>query len=200
MMMTMTTTRTIQMMDPSEARRRFEKMLVDSGYSMTGKWTDKYHEQTEKENVFSMAIKQFSDVRAVLWIEKGDWQGMISVAVGESGEFPLTGGRLIRRETQLWSLQPYHLLASRIEEVLQQVFRWHSEKSGRGGDQAMMRLTLDYIRGGKPKKAISVLLGALRGEISEATIAESLSIIQTRWSKSREERLRSALIWSQTFK
>jgi len=175
-------------------------MLVFAGYRMTGMWTEKYHEQTDQESVSSMALRDLPNVRAVLWTEKGEWQGMISIAVGEDGEFPLTGGRILRREKQIWTLQSFSLLLPRLESLIPQIKQWYSDRAGRKGDHAMMRLALSYIREGKPKKAISVLLATLRGEISEATVAESLSIAQVKWAKSREEKLRVALMWGGVFK
>jgi hypothetical protein len=64
----------------------------------------------------------------------------------------------------------------------------------------MMRLAVRYIREEKPRKAVNILLAAIRGEISSASVSESLSIVQMSWAKSREERLRSALIWSNIFR
>lgn len=197
---------TSSLMDHLEARRRFEKKLVLRGYSMSGAWTKKYHDQDKNENVYSMALNGTSNTRAVLWpmgkgsTEAEEWIAMISIAVGEEGEFPITGGIITRWNSDDWQLGTFKSLASRIDEVRSQVRRWDLSPSGSLGDKAMMRLALNYIREGKPKKAISILLGALRGEISTATISEALSIIQVRWAKSREERLRSALIFSQIFK
>jgi hypothetical protein len=187
-------------MDLLEARRRFEKLLVEHRYSMSGVWTDKYHEEESKYKVSSMALKDMSNTRAVLWYEAGNWQGMISIAVGEDGEFPIVGGRIIRAEDQPWKLLHFNFLSKKIEGIRYLVRKWDFGFPGELGDKAMMKLALSYLREHKIKKGISILLGALRGEISMATISESLSIVQTRWCRSREERLRSALIWSNTFK
>lgn len=187
-------------MELTEARRRFEKLLVLAGYSMTGKWTEKYH--LAESGVSSMALTNIPEVRGVLWFEDGHWQAMLAIRVGEDGEFPLTGGRILRRENQFWqlTLKSMPLMTKRIVDVLAQIRRWDTSPTESLGDKAMIRLALSYLRNGKPKKAGSILLGALRGEISSATVSESLSIVQMRWAKSREERFRSALIWSSTFK
>jgi hypothetical protein len=190
-------------MDHLEARRRFEKKLVLRGYSMSGAWTKKYHDQADNENVYSMALNGMSNTRAVLWPlnrKSEEWIAMISIAVGEDGEFPITGGVITRWNSNEWSLGTFKSLSKKIEETRYLVRKWDFGFPGELGDKAMMKLALSYLRESKVKKAVSVLLGALRGEISMATISESLSIVQIRWCKSREERLRSALIWSQIFK
>lgn len=188
----------MEKMELSEARRRFEKLLVLSGYSMTGLWAEKPYEE-EKIYVSSMALTNMPDTRGVLWFENGDWQGMIAVAVGENGEFPLTGDR-IRRASPSSVFIPQKLLSKRIDEIRDQVRRWDKEWAAPLADKAMMKLALNYLRDNKPRKAARVLLMALRGDISVATISESLSIVQMTLARSREERLRSALIWGQVFK
>jgi hypothetical protein len=196
-----------QLMDHQEARRRFEKKLVLRGYSMTGMWTKKYHDQDEQESVYSMALKGMPDTRAVLWpLKKGsteaeEWIAMISVAVGEDGEFPLTGDIITRHNSNSWQLATFKSMTKRIEEVRSRIRRWDTEDfMTYGGARAMVSLSLDYLRQNRITKAKGVLLGTLRGELSAATVSESLSIVQTRWSRSREERLRSAQIWSSVFK
>lgn len=182
-------------MDSPQAMRRIEKAAIESGYSTTGKWIT-------TEAGHSLALTNMPDCRLILWQDKGEWAGMLAVAVGEEGEFPLTGARLTVTEEEglLWRPKPFHLLRDRIDEVREQVRRWDREWAAPMADKAMMRLALDFLRGGKPRKAGSVLLGALRGEVSMATVSESLSIVQLRWARSREEMLRSALIWSTVFK
>lgn len=183
-------------MNPPQAQRRIEKAAIESGYATTGKWI-------ERDDQFSIALTNMPDCRLVLWNEKDkSWFGMLAVSVGEDGEFPLTGAKLQFSEEEglLWRPQPYSLLRERLNEVREQVRRWDRELAKSLSDKAMMRLALDFLRAGKARKAGSVLLGALRGEISTATISESLSIVQMRWARSREERLRSALIWSTVFK
>jgi len=191
------------LMDHQEARRRFEKKLVLRGYSMTGQWTKKYHDQDDNENVYSMALNGMNNVRAVLWPlnrKSEEWMAMISIAVGEDGEFPITGGVITRWNTEEWSLGTFKSLSKKIDDIRSQVRRWDTTPSYPMGDKAMIKLALSYLREDKIKKGISLLLGALRGEICVATISESLSIVQVRWARSREERLRSALVWSQIFK
>jgi hypothetical protein len=190
-------------MDYIESRRRFQKKLVLKGYSMTGLWTKKYHDQDDNENVYSMSLNYLPDTRAVLWPlnkKKDRWGAMISIAVGEDGEFPITGGTITRWNEEEWTLGSFKSMSKRIDEVRAQVRRWDESRGIALKDKAMIQLALSYFREGKSKKYVSVLLGAVRGEIEEATVSEALSIVQTRWAKSREERLRSALIWSQIFR
>lgn len=186
-----------QMLAP-EAQRRFEKALIDAGYSTSGKWALK---RDIEAGIATLTITGMPDVRGVLWIERGEWHGMIAIAVGTDGEFPLTGAKLIKDEWGLnWSPEPYHLLKDRLQSIRDQVRRWNFQPADQGGDKAMMSLALSYIKSGNVRKAASILLGALRGEISEATVSESLSIVQMKWAKSRSEMLRSALIWSRVFR
>jgi hypothetical protein len=190
-------------MDYIEARRRFEKKLVLRGYSMTGMWTKRYHDQDKNEDVYSMGLNGMSNVRAVLWPlgkKSEEWMAIISIAVGEDGEFPITGGAITRWNSNEWPLGTFKSVSKRIDDIRSKVRRWDSSPTSSLGDKAMISLSLSYLREGKIKKGISILLGCLRGEISKATISESLSIVQIKWSRSREERLRSALIWSNIFK
>lgn len=198
---------TTNLMDQVEARRRFEKKLVLRGYSMTGIWTKKYHDQEERENIYSMALNGMDNVRAVLWpmgkssTEAGEWIAMISIAVGEDGEFPLTGDIITRHNSNVWQLATFKSMVKRIDYVRTQVRRWDTEEFlSLQGMNAMMRLSLDYIRQNRITKAKGILLGTLRGELHSATISEALSITQLRWATSREERLISAKIWSKIFK
>ena len=189
----------ITQMETPQAQRRLEKAAIEAGYTTTGKWI-------ERDDQFSIALTNMPDCRLVLWKEtkrsNTSWFGMLAVAVGEDGEFPLTGAELVFTEEEglLWKPKPYALLRERIEEIRKLVRRWDKEWAAPLSDKAMMRLALDFLRAGKVKRGISVLLGALRGEIAVATISESLSIVQMRWARSREERLRSALIWSTVFR
>lgn len=186
---------TLIQMDPPEAKRRMEKAAIEAGYATTGRWVD-------RDDQFYVSLTNMPDCRIILWNEKDYWFGSLALNVGEDGEFPLTGAKLLVSEEEglLWKPQPHSLLRNRIEEIREQVRRWDRELAKERSDKAMMRLALNYLRAGKARKAGSVLLGALRGEISMATISESLSIVQMRWARSREERLRSALIWSAVFK
>lgn len=189
-------------MELPEARRRFEKMLVEADYTWApGPWMKKGHK--EIDFITSKSLQDMPDTRAILWYESGDWQGMISVKVGEDGEFPLTGGRIIRDlniKKIWWEPKSFPLLRERIDEVRVQVRRWDSTPTGSLGYVAMIRLALSYLTEKKINKAKRILLGAIRGEISSATVSESLSIVQQQWARSREERLRSALIWASVFK
>lgn len=194
----MTTVPTNQM-DPLEARRRFEKKLVLRGYSMSGHWVVRLIEHKNWET-HSMALRGMPDCRAVMWLEgKERWVAMIAVAVGENGEFPITGGVITRWNMNEWQLGSFKSLSKRIEEVREQVRRWDFDFPRERANVAMIRLALDFLREGKSKKAISILLMALRGEISQATISESLSIVQMKVARSREDRLKSSLVWSHIF-
>lgn len=187
-------------MDLTEAKRRFEKKLVLRGYSMSGNWWTRVNESKKWETHW-MSLRDLPDTRAVMWAEgKDKWIAMISVTVGQEGEFPITGGTITRFNSDSWQLGSFKSLVKRIDEVRTQVRRWDYSAINDLGNVAMMQLALDYLRGGKPKKCISSLLLAIRGEISQATISEALSIVQSRVAKSREDRLHSALVWSQVFK
>src|SRR5215510_3876044 len=107
--MTMTTP-----MDLLEARRRFEKLLVLAGYSHTGNWAEKIYKP--EKNVSSMVLNGMPDTRAVLWFEKGEWEGMISIAVGENGEFPMIGGKIQRVEKQSWKPLHFNYIVKYIDD------------------------------------------------------------------------------------
>lgn len=192
-------------MDLDEAKRRFEKILILSGYSFSlGPWKESHD---GKIKIYSKYIEDLYGARAVIWQEKDGWAAVISFQVGEWGEFPILGNRLTRWNEDKWKPTPMNAIQDKLWNIATQIRRWDQSPSNSLGYLAMIRLALSYFNLGisnlswsKVKKGKSILMGAVRGEISRATISESLSIVQMKWCRSREERLRSALIWSNVFK
>lgn len=185
-------------MDHEEAQRRFERLLLLSEYQTysseyTGRW-DKDRE------VFSLDIVGVQGLKGTLYKELNEWIAEITFDVGESGRFPLAGGKIIRAPGQMWKLPKYSTLYQRILQIKSQVSRWDREGFNQfSGPIAILHLVLFYIRRDQPKKAKSIILGTIRGELWAGTISEALSIVQSKWCKSREERLQSALIWASNF-
>lgn len=193
-------------MDLDEAKRRFEKALVLSGYAFpSGPWMDSAFDG--KTQIHSRYLEGLYGARAVLWKEKDGWAVVISFQVGEWGEFPLLGSRLTRWNEDKWKPLPPAFIEDNLQRLAEQIRRWDQSPSNSLGYVAMIKLALSYFKLGTSnlnwlqiKKGQRILMGAIRGEIAKATISEALSIVQMKWCRSREERLRSALIWSGVFK
>lgn len=186
-------------MDFNEASRRFEAILVQSNYSMSGIWTSKLH-LDESQEVFSMSISNIPNLRAVMWKQGVDyWEGMISFPVGEEGEFPL-GGIVIKRGNHKLTIPDSSKVSKKTSYLIELFKLWNSTSPA--SDElyiTLINLALSFIRKNDITKARSILVASLRGDLTAATIAESLSIAQHLWCKTMDEKVRSSLVWKKIF-
>lgn len=184
-------------MELTEAKRRLESTSIARGYQTTGRWVEKMHDD-EATGIYSMALTNMPQTRLVLWRNKGQWWGMIAVQIGEDGEYPITGSEFDRDNSCHMSVYPFML--PRIIQIQYQVARWKYERADPWADKAMMKLAIWYLKQANIKKAVSVLMTAIRGELDEATAAEALSIVQWKYCKTKEEMMISARIWGEVFR
>lgn len=184
-------------MELEEAKRRFEAILVEKGYAMSGHWTNKYHNQ-EREPVYSMAMKYLPHCRALLWQAGLSWQGMLSVRAGLYGEFPIAGDVISRGQNLI--IPAFSRLSKRIEAIRFRVRGWDFEQVEDRANLAIIALATHFLQRGETLKAKRTLLIALKGDLLHASISEALSIVQEAICKTRTDRMRSAQVWWRVFR
>ena len=188
-----------------EAMRRVSGMLVRQGYRVTDKWTNKYYEDKEKMPLWSMALVGLPDTRVLLWQGRDYWRAVICVAVGKDGEFPLAEAVIIREKKIDRKVVPkkfptFDNIAKGIEETRDQIARWNWSSAAPYAHIALAKLSNYFITQGKGRKALAINNAIIKGEILGATVSEALSMIQSSYAKSREERLASAMIWGEVYR
>lgn len=181
-----------------EAMRRADGMLVRQGYQVTSKWTNKYFDDGEKAPLWSMALVGLENTRVLLWEERDHWRATICVAVGKDGEFPICEGFIKRSQDKF--MFPFDKMAKKIEETRNQVFRWNWSSASPYAHLALAKLALHFSKDGKHRKARAVIQAIINGELTAATVSEALSMVQSRYAKTRAERLESAMIWGEVYR
>lgn len=172
-----------------EAKRMFKLALHRAGYSYTGIWSE-YNKQVFEMALLDKSKASLAPLRAVMWPYDGDWQIMLSVKVGEHGEFPLTSGEL----THDFKLQPIQLVVERMESLLPTLKDWHHERANYW-QECLARLARFYQGREQYDQAIEVLDSLIKGEFSKMTIEQTLSLAMFKWGTRREEMLHIADVW-----
>lgn len=181
-----------------EAKRRTEGMLVRQGYRTCGRWTDAVYAKEEGEPIVSMALIGLENTRVLLYPERDHWRSVISVKVGRGGEFPVCSGFIERTRSKY--MPPFTKMEKKIVDTRDQVRRWGFQSANVYSAQALARLAEVYIKKKHYRKARIALSAIIFGTINAATVSEALSMVQTMVARSREDRLDSALIWSEVYK
>lgn len=188
--------------DLGEAKRRFEKTLALRGYSTKGGYGWRpYGGKVQDTLYYMLPIPSVKGLRGLLWPDDDEqWFGAISLKVGDDGEMMIAGGPIKRAIRQLWAPPPFKKFLPTIEDERTRILRWDLTPITEPlAALAIDRLSDYYKRNEQPRKASAATNLFLRGEISEATVSEALSIVQYRLAKTRTERLQSALIWRRIF-
>lgn len=185
--------------DLEEVKRRAEGMLVRQGYTMYGRWTNKYFDDGEKSPLWSMLLRKLDETRILLWEEQDHWRAMISIAVGEDGEFPVAEG-IIKRYQKDRPFPSFNRMEARIKETREKIYQWHFSLANTYSAQALARLANYFLVKKKYRKVGSILKAITNGEIDAATVTEALSIVQSRYASSRADRVESALIWAEVYR
>lgn len=181
-------------------------MLVRQGYSVSDRWTDKYYEVEGKAPLWSVALTGLPNTRVLLWEARQCWRAVICVAVGRDGEFPIAEAIIIRGEkipgTNIRA-KPFPLftkVSKEIEETRERVAVWNWRAAAPYAHIALAKLSNWYIDHGPVGKATMINNAIIKGEILAATVSEALSIIQSQYARTREERLASAMIWGEVYR
>jgi len=186
----------------SEAKRRFEKVLAVRGYSTKQSWGWRPRGgKTPGTQYYMLTLAATVEgLRALLWADEDDkWYGSLSLKVGDEGEMLITGGRITRTLSQSWAPHPFKKFLPTIEQHRTLLLKWDLTPIGERGTEVLVYLAYWFSENEQPSKANAILRGLERGEISEATISEALSIVQYRWARSRTDRMRTSLIWREFF-
>lgn len=181
-----------------EAMRRTDAMLVRQGYRIPGRWTNKYYDDGEKEPLWSQALVGLENTRILLWKERDHWRAVISVAVGKDGEFPIAEAIILRTQDKFFP--PMVKIAARLVDTQKQVYQWGFAPANVYSSQAMARLTEHFLSTKRYRKAKQINRALINGDINAATVSEALSMIQSLYCPSREDRLASALIWGEVYR
>lgn len=173
-------------------------MLVRQGYRQSGMWTDRFHGKSEEGPLWSMALKELPNTRVLLFQERDQWKAVVSVAVGNNGEFPLCAGTIERKKDKF--MPPASKMTQKIEEARQRILAWDFRSANPYAAQALARLTEYYMKKKHYRKARITNAAIISGLINAATVSEALSIVQTVVARTREDRLESALIWGEVYR
>lgn len=174
-------------------------MLVRQGYTVSSLWTEKYYDVPDNGPLWSMALLKLHNTRVLLWPEKDHWRAVICVAVGKNGEFPIAQGRIERGNKDKFP-PPFAKMEQKIMAACNQVNRWGFQPANTYSAQALARLAEYYMSKKHYRKARIAQAGIINGVLNAATVSEALSIVQTMVARTREDRIESAMIWSEVYR
>lgn len=188
----------IPLIELDEAKRRVDGMLVRQGYKATDYWTTRFYDDGEKRPLWSRAITRFENTRVLLWKERDRWVATVSVHVGKFGVFPVCDGIIERKRDKF--ILPAIKLEEKLGAIQAQIYQWGFSPANTYSAQAIARMTDWYLNNKLNTKARLINRAIITGEINAATVAEALSMIQSRYANTREQRMVSARIWSEVYR
>lgn len=201
-----------------------------AGYGkIFGRWSNR---KEGKMTIYSKKLNEIEGLRISLWRpdsnnhkpEQNAWEGMLSMEIGEEGDFPL-GGIFFSRSYGTYQkafpnikykvsfidknhdyggrnpkIPKFEEMESIIEDLKSLIRSWDRNRIDYDkANEAMDKLATLFIDLKQPARARKVLRSSIKGEIYSATISEGLSIVQHKFSKTTHEKLKIALLWKQIF-